>query len=276
MQSEADGWLTTDGAVPIEDVLYASTQAVQQGLLRLSQQLGARMTEMHRRRAIRDFLAEARATLERVLLLVRWASDSHALATALSGALATDLAQQDEIRRVADDLFHLHRAMPMAVAPPPDIFAAVDILSTGTYSHLPTCIRAPVPEDPPSVKQAGTALRWLRGELRKKRAHWRLPAGVSVETMRGALRCFVNGEYELAITAEGDNLSPTLHTLTLTAAHPLPPHRCPTPYPLAPYPPSPHPGAAGITAWELIRLRFITTAPHPSEDHGATSPLPQI
>jgi hypothetical protein len=203
MQAEADGWLTTDGAVPIEDILYASTHAVQEGLLRLAQQLGTRMTEAHRRRAVRETLAEARATLERVLLLVRWASDSHAYASALSGALSAELAQQDGMRRAADDLFHLHRAMPLAVAPPADVFAAVDILSTGTYSQLPRCIRAPVPDDPPSRRQAAAALRWLRGELRKKRAHWRLPAGVCVEPLRGALRCFVQGEYELAITAEG-------------------------------------------------------------------------
>lgn len=232
MQSEADGWLTTDGAVPMEDVLYASTQAVQEGMLRLAQQLGTRMTEAHRRRALRDALAEARATLERVLLLVRWASDSHAHATAVSDALSAELAQQDTMRRAADDLFHLHRAMPLAVAPPADVFAAVDILSTGTYSQLPGCIRAPVPEDPPSRRQAGAALRWLRGELRKKKAHWRLPAGVCVEPLRGALRCFVHGEYELAITAEGARAPAGLGRGPRTRTHPPDEPHAPSAYPL--------------------------------------------
>ena len=230
----AEGWLSTDGAVPVEDVVYAATHAVQEGLLRAAQQLGTRMTEAQRRRALRDHLADVRATLERLLLLVRWAADSHPTALALSSALSSSLEQQDAMRRVADDLFHMHRAMPLAVAPPPDVFAAVDMLSTGSYSQLPQSIRAPVAEEPPGRIETSGALRWLRAELRKKRSHWRLPDGVSVEPLRGALRCFAEGEYELAMTAEG---------------------------------------SGGATAWKLIRLRLLTAASsRSSPDHGAATP----
>eukprot|EP00967_Tisochrysis_lutea_P131652 scaffold229099_cov32-Tisochrysis_lutea.AAC.5 len=199
----ADGWLATDGAVPLEDVVYTATHAVHDSLLRLAHQLGARMTEPHRRRALREGLALSRSLLERVLMLVRWASDSHAHALACSAELTDALEQQASIRRVADDLFHMHQAMPLASAPAPDVFAALDVLSSGTYSQLPRSIRAPVPEKPPTRRETCCALRWLRGEIRKKRSHWRLPSGLHVNALRGAIHCVVDGEYELAMTAEG-------------------------------------------------------------------------
>lgn len=228
----ADGWLTTSGAVPLEDVVFAATQAVQGGLLELAKHLGGRMTESQRRDAIRSYLGEARGTLERLLMLVRWALGSHAHTSGLSGALAASLERQDAMRRAADDLFHLHRTMPLGVVPQHDVLAAVDILSSGTFSQLPRALRAPVPEEAASRRQASRALRWLRGELRRKRQHWRLPEGVQVAALRGSVRCLVPGEYVLALTAEDGAGAP----------------------------------------WRLVRLRLLAGSPSPrSPDHGAAT-----
>ena len=191
--------------VPLSDLVFTATHSVHHGLLQLSERLGQNLTDLQRREYLLQYIAQARTLLGRLLALSRWSAARMPEVQRASDALAELDRRQIGMRKMADELFFLHEALPAACAPPYDVRAAVDVLGSGRYSQLPRTIETAVPgyrKPPPTEAETLAALDWLRGELRARRAHWRLPAGARLREARGCVVCTLPGEYELSLTAE--------------------------------------------------------------------------
>ena len=182
--------------VPLSDLVFTATHSVHHGLLQLSERLGQNLTDLQRREYLLQYIAQARTLLGRLLALSRWSAARMPEVQRASDALAELDRRQIGMRKMADELFFLHEALPAACAPPYDVRAAVDVLGSGRYSQLPRTIETAVPgyrKPPPTEAETLAALDWLRGELRARRAHWRLPAGARLREARGCVVCTLPG-----------------------------------------------------------------------------------
>ena len=189
--------------VPLSDVCYAAVQDMHAKLVELANRLGPRLADPDKRQLIRSYLAHVRGLLLRLLVIVRW-SDKGGVAQLQewTAALVEAEEQSSVLRRAADELYFLHEVLPRSCAPPYDMRAALEVLGSGSYTQLPRAVRAPEPPKPPTAQATASALHWLRGVLRVRRAAWRLPKGMSLREGRGCILCEVSGEYEMALSAQ--------------------------------------------------------------------------
>ena len=128
--------------VPLSDLVFTATHSVHHGLLQLSERLGQNLTDLQRREYLLQYIAQARTLLGRLLALSRWSAARMPEVQRASDALAELDRRQLGMRKMADELFFLHEALPAACAPPYDVRAAVDVLGSGRYSQLPRTIEA--------------------------------------------------------------------------------------------------------------------------------------
>ena len=131
--------------VPLSDLVFTATHSVHHGLLQLSERLGQNLTDLQRREYLLQYIAQARTLLGRLLALSRWSAARMPEVQRASDALAELDRRQIGMRKMADELFFLHEALPAACAPPYDVRAAVDVLGSGRYSQLPRTIETAVP-----------------------------------------------------------------------------------------------------------------------------------
>ena len=193
---------TMSSQVPIAEICSAAVHDAQAKLRELAPQL-VRMRDGERREKIQEYLAHVRALLLRLLIVLRW-TQGGGLTQLQEWSIALAQAERQSIalRKAADDLYFMHEVLPRACAPRYDVHAAMEVLGSGKYTQLPRAVRAPQPAKPPTAHATASALHWLRGVLRVRRASWRLPVGMTLREARGCILCEVAGEYEMALSAQ--------------------------------------------------------------------------
>ena len=185
----------------LEEVCAAACRQVQLETHQLASFISQnQLSETQKRDHIRTFANRARTYLTRLLILTRFARNSLSLSQEKSASLQRAKKMQTVFRTAADQLYYAAEAVALAVLPPFDVHAAVDVLGSGVYMQLPDSVRAPEVSNYPSENETEQALRWLRGKLRDLRSSWQLPAGMEISELPGALLCSVEGEYQLWLT----------------------------------------------------------------------------
>ena len=236
--------LHNEPTVPLDDAVFAVATQVHGGLVSLSQQLAAQPDD-GRRAMIKQFITYARTLLLRLLALVRWLKERHEMLEACRADSIRFQNQHTEMRRAADELFFLHsRDLWQACVPPYDVRAALDVITRGTYTQLPLSI---APADATGDRDAAAdardrsaALDWLRRALRLRRCAWIMPEGMECRDASGCIVCTVEGEYEMAISAQvstqrGSNPGPATRSLRSPLYSSLPVVAAPRlPHPSAP------------------------------------------
>eukprot|EP00064_Thunnus_orientalis_P009436 superscaffoldBa00001199_g9460 len=166
-----------------------------------------RKTDMERKIEIVQFASRTRQLFVRLLALVKWASNAGKVEKC---AMISSFLDQQTILFVdtADRLASLARdALVHARLPSFAIPFAIDVLTTGSYPRLPTCIRDKIiPPDPITKSEKQTTLNQLNQILRHRLVTTDLPPQLANLTVaNGRVKFRVEGEFEATLTVMGDD-----------------------------------------------------------------------
>uniref|UniRef100_A0A1A8BBP4 Mediator of RNA polymerase II transcription subunit 14 n=1 Tax=Nothobranchius kadleci TaxID=1051664 RepID=A0A1A8BBP4_NOTKA len=166
-----------------------------------------RKTDMERKIEIVQFASRTRQLFVRLLALVKWASNAGKVEKC---AMISSFLDQQAILFVdtADRLALLARdALVHARLPSFAIPFAIDVLTTGSYPRLPTCIRDKIiPPDPITKAEKQTTLSQLNQILRHRLVTTDLPPQLANLTVaNGRVKFRVEGEFEATLTVMGDD-----------------------------------------------------------------------
>uniref|UniRef100_A0AAQ4PVN1 Mediator of RNA polymerase II transcription subunit 14 n=1 Tax=Gasterosteus aculeatus aculeatus TaxID=481459 RepID=A0AAQ4PVN1_GASAC len=166
-----------------------------------------RKTDMERKIEIVQFASRTRQLFVRLLGLVKWASNAGKVEKC---AMISSFLDQQTILFVdtADRLASLARdALVHARLPSFAIPFAIDVLTTGSYPRLPTCIRDKIiPPDPITKVEKQTTLGQLNQILRHRLVTTDLPPQLANLTVaNGRVKFRVEGEFEATLTVMGDD-----------------------------------------------------------------------
>uniref|UniRef100_A0A7N6BG08 Mediator of RNA polymerase II transcription subunit 14 n=1 Tax=Anabas testudineus TaxID=64144 RepID=A0A7N6BG08_ANATE len=154
-----------------------------------------------------QFASRTRQLFVRLLALVKWASNAGKVEKC---AMISSFLDQQTILFVdtADRLALLARdALVHARLPSFAIPFAIDVLTTGSYPRLPTCIRDKIiPPDPITKAEKQTTLSQLNQILRHRLVTTDLPPQLANLTVaNGRVKFRVEGEFEATLTVMGDD-----------------------------------------------------------------------
>uniref|UniRef100_A0A3Q3N2I9 Mediator of RNA polymerase II transcription subunit 14 n=1 Tax=Labrus bergylta TaxID=56723 RepID=A0A3Q3N2I9_9LABR len=154
-----------------------------------------------------QFASRTRQLFVRLLALVKWASNAGKVEKC---AMISSFLDQQTILFVdtADRLASLARdALVHARLPSFAIPFAIDVLTTGSYPRLPTCIRDKIiPPDPITKTEKQTTLSQLNQILRHRLVTTDLPPQLANLTVaNGRVKFRVEGEFEATLTVMGDD-----------------------------------------------------------------------
>uniref|UniRef100_A0A3B4ZTM6 Mediator of RNA polymerase II transcription subunit 14 n=1 Tax=Stegastes partitus TaxID=144197 RepID=A0A3B4ZTM6_9TELE len=154
-----------------------------------------------------QFASRTRQLFVRLLALVKWASNAGKVEKC---AMISSFLDQQTILFVdtADRLASLARdALVHARLPSFAIPFAIDVLTTGSYPRLPTCIRDKIiPPDPITKVEKQTTLNQLNQILRHRLVTTDLPPQLANLTVaNGRVKFRVEGEFEATLTVMGDD-----------------------------------------------------------------------
>ena len=165
-----------------------------------------RKTDMERKIEIYNFSARTRQLFVRLLALVKWANSAtkveksaHIMAFLdKQSLLFVDTA--DILARMARETL-VHARLPTFLLP-----AAVEVLTTGTYSRLPACIREKiVPPDPITPSEKRSTLQRLNQVIQHRLVTGNLlPQMKNLEIDAGRVTFRVEQEFSVSLTVMGD------------------------------------------------------------------------
>lgn len=165
-----------------------------------------RKSDMERKIEITTFTNTTRQLFVRLLALVKWASSAGKVEKCAS--MVNFLDKQSLLFIEAADMFALlaRDTLVQARLPSFHIPCAAEILTTGTYSRLPTCIRDKiVPPDPISAEDKRSTLERLNRIIQYRLVSSELPPQMSsLEIKRGRVVFRVDNEFEVSLTLMGD------------------------------------------------------------------------
>ncbi|XP_012271319.1 mediator of RNA polymerase II transcription subunit 14 isoform X2 [Orussus abietinus] len=165
-----------------------------------------RKTDMERKIEIYNFSARTRQLFVRLLALVKWANSAskvdksaHIMAFLdKQSLLFVDTA--DMLARMARETL-VHARLPNFHIP-----AAVEVLTTGTYSRLPACIRERiVPPDPITQAEKRSTLQRLNQVIQHRLVTGNLlPQMRNLKIEAGRVTFLVEQEFSVSLTVMGD------------------------------------------------------------------------
>uniref|UniRef100_A0A8C2G152 Mediator of RNA polymerase II transcription subunit 14 n=1 Tax=Cyprinus carpio TaxID=7962 RepID=A0A8C2G152_CYPCA len=154
-----------------------------------------------------QFASRTRQLFVRLLALVKWASNAGKVEKC--AMISSFLDQQaylfvdtaDRLASLARDAL-VHARLPSFAIP-----FAIDVLTTGSYPRLPTCIRDKIiPPDPITKAEKQTTLSQLNQILRHRLVTTDLPPQLANLTVaNGRVKFRVEGEFEATLTVMGDD-----------------------------------------------------------------------
>ncbi|XP_022095205.1 mediator of RNA polymerase II transcription subunit 14-like [Acanthaster planci] len=166
-----------------------------------------RKTDMERKIEIVKFARSTRQSFVRLLALVKWASS--AAKVDKCAAISAFLDQQSLLFvDTADMLSHMAREnLVHARLPNFSLPVAVDVLTTGQYRRMPTCIKEKiVPPDPISQNEKASVLQRLNQIIQHRLVTSKLPSQLSdLSIVDGRVKFSVPQEFEATLTLMGDD-----------------------------------------------------------------------
>ncbi|CAD5119260.1 DgyrCDS7889 [Dimorphilus gyrociliatus] len=210
MGNQAHGGMSGNGQiVSLSNLLDLILQRTYNELLILSEIL-PRKTDLERKTEILQFASRSRNLFIRLLALVKWANGASKVEKC--GAIMQFLDQQsayfvdsaDQLARMARESL-VNARLPSFALP-----IAVDVLTTGTFKRMPTCIKERiVPADPITMDDKKRTLHRLSHIIEQRLVSQVLPKRMRQITFDdGIVKFIVNHEFRVSLTLTGD--SPTV------------------------------------------------------------------
>ncbi|CAD5113207.1 DgyrCDS2394 [Dimorphilus gyrociliatus] len=169
-----------------------------------------RKSDIDRKVDIIEFASRSRNVFIRLLALVKWANSASKVEKC--GAIMQFLNQQSNFFvDSADNLARMAReSLVNARLPSFALPIAIDVLTTGTYKRMPTCIRDQIiPADPISAEEKQKTLKQLSYIIEQRLVTENLPSYMRQITFdEGTVTFTVNNEFRITLTLLGN--SPTI------------------------------------------------------------------
>lgn len=201
----ANGQMPTQ-MVSIGDLLELAIKKTYRELSLLAELL-PRKTDMERKIEIMLFANRNRQLFVRLMALVKWAGSASKVEKC--SQIVSFLDKQSMLFTVtADILARLSReTLVTARLPAFQLLSAVEVMTMGTYSRLPSCIRDKlVPPDPISNSEKRSALFQLNHIIQQRLVASELPLQMrNIKIEFGRATFTVTNEFSLALTLLSDN-----------------------------------------------------------------------
>ncbi|XP_013410599.1 mediator of RNA polymerase II transcription subunit 14 [Lingula anatina] len=196
------------GTIPLATLIDFILQRTYHELSVLSELL-PRKTDMERKIEIVQFASRTRQLFVRLLALVKWANSASkvdkcaAISSFLDKQAMLFVDTADMLAKVA------HETRMSARLPAFSIPCAIDVLTTGTYPRLPTCVKERiVPADPISPIEKRETLQRLNQIIEYRLVTSDLPPQMKkLKIANGRVKFLVEHEFEITLTLMGDGPS---------------------------------------------------------------------
>uniref|UniRef100_A0A1X7SWS4 Mediator of RNA polymerase II transcription subunit 14 n=3 Tax=Amphimedon queenslandica TaxID=400682 RepID=A0A1X7SWS4_AMPQE len=157
-----------------------------------------------------QYARHTRQLLIQLLALVKWAQTSNPIRHCTD--MFRELNHQSWVYvDTADQLAHLSRTtLQQAMMPILSLAPAIDVLTTGSYPRLPTCIKNRIiPRPPLTPEERAMTFILIEGVIRYRLAREHLPSAImKVKSIgNGRVTLTVPYEFEVTLTLVGDDLS---------------------------------------------------------------------
>ncbi|KAK7108033.1 mediator of RNA polymerase II transcription subunit 14-like isoform X2 [Littorina saxatilis] len=194
------------GSIPLGTLIEYATQRTYHELCVLSELL-PRKTDMERKLEIFQFASRTRQLFVRILALVKWASSVNKVDKCAD--ICMFLERQSMFFVDTADFLHKMSKETLVTARLPSFSlpCAIDVLTTGTYPRLPTCIRDKIiPPDPITQQEKKQTLQRLNQVIEYRLVSSELPTQMRrLKIEQGRVRFFVEFEFEVTLTLMGDS-----------------------------------------------------------------------
>ncbi|XP_028405529.1 mediator of RNA polymerase II transcription subunit 14-like isoform X2 [Dendronephthya gigantea] len=168
-----------------------------------------RKSDIERKIAIIEFATKSRQQFVRLLALVKWAASAEnvvkcqVISSILDHQSFLFIDTADNLSRTARETL-INARLPAFSLP-----AAVDVLTTETYSRLPACIRDRIiPADPITGNERIKTLKRLDQVIQQRLITSKLPPQMSnLVIAEGRVKFTVEDEFEVSLTLMGDDPS---------------------------------------------------------------------
>lgn len=196
--------------IPLSVLLDFAVQNVYHEITVLSE-LMQKKTDQDKKISLVTFAHNTRMQFVKLLALVKWIKTSKKFDQCSSICYLLDQQAQFYID-TADRMVMMSRGdLVLARLPPFQILPAIDILTQGTYSRLPMCIKdAFIPAPKITPREQAQVLARLNQviEYRISRASHTIPASMKVAIVKNGMAIFaVPGEFEIRLTLLGERES---------------------------------------------------------------------
>ncbi|KAL6612761.1 MED14-domain-containing protein [Neocallimastix sp. 'constans'] len=193
-----------ENLIPLKDIYEGVIHRYYSELLNLSETLTNKVNREKKVeifKLIQDFIQNA----TKLLVLLRWAKQSKDVLKYKNIYDFLEL-QNSYFRGAADALHMVHQEMNLARIPNFDISTAVDVLTTGTYSRLPSIIKEPISLPPLKNEEIKDAIEKLEDVTRMRLLCDEIvpkPMKKNYVIENGAVRFTVENEFEVTLRLEG-------------------------------------------------------------------------
>lgn len=174
-----------------------------------------RKTDFERKVEIVNFAERTRQLFIRLLALVKWAGGASKIEQCMDIVSFLD-KQAVLFINTADNMANIARTtLVQARLPSFQLPCAVEVLTLGTYSRMPTCVRDRiVPADPISTEEKRTTFARLNHIIEQRLSTSNIhPSMRNLKIEFGRVTFHVENEFDLKLTVTGDN--PNLHWCVL-------------------------------------------------------------
>ncbi|XP_064393727.1 mediator of RNA polymerase II transcription subunit 14-like isoform X2 [Halichondria panicea] len=177
--------------------------------LTILQDILPRKSDGDRKLEIVQYARRTRSLVIRLLALVKWVGNSKSLDKC--SEMSTLLRDQQGLYvNTADQLAHLSRnVLVQACTPNFTLAPAVDVLTTGSYPRLPTCVRDKiVPLPPLTADQSQEAFYLIDCAIRCRLLVEQIPLSMKVKSIgQGVVTFMVPCEFEISLSVVGDDVT---------------------------------------------------------------------
>lgn len=165
-----------------------------------------RKTDFERKVEIVNFAERTRQLFLRLLALVKWASGASKIEQCMDIVSFLD-KQALLFINTADNMVNIARTtLVQARLPSFQLPCAVEVLTLGTYSRMPTCVRDRiVPPDPITIEEKRSTLSRLNHIIEQRLSTSKIhPSMRNLKVEYGRVTFHVENEFDLKLTLPGD------------------------------------------------------------------------
>jgi len=198
----------TTQRIPLTEIIHRGIQKTYHDLTILAELLPQK-SDFERKVEIVNFTERTRQLFIRLLALVKWAGTASKIEQCMDIVNFLD-KQALLFTNTADNMLNIARTtLVQARLPSFQLPCAVEVLTLGTYSRMPTCIRDRiVPPDPVTIEEKKSVFARLNHIIEQRLSTTNIhPAMRNLEIELGRVTFHVDNEFDLKLTVLGDNLN---------------------------------------------------------------------